>query len=181
MEGPEFLPRSREGERDYLWGREVGQKRKRNTGRGSWNRLFLGPDLPSWPWAMPSESESGWGMECSSCFLPGQGQGLAQTLRLLQSLCYHHHPPPSVLYNTILATPHHLVPLSQRSRAAPQVLSGKKPLKPSGPPGRCTEQAPGYKCNFPPRNVLCSNHFFKLHKHNLCTMINYLAENDASC
>lgn len=28
-------------------------------------------------------------------------------------------------------------------------------------------------------NVLCSNRFLKLHKHNLCTTINYLTENDA--
>ena len=74
-------------------------------------------------------------------------------------------PPPGIL-------------LCQQSWAAPQLQCGKNP---QWPRGRYAEQALGYRCNLPPRNVPCSNHFLKLHKHNLCTVINYLAENDALC
>lgn len=88
-------------------------------------------------------------------------------------------PPLSLHHTTCTAhCPHPAV--SALLCCAPASVWQESPML-SGPPGRFTEQSLGYRCNLPPRNVPCSNHFFKLHKHNLCTVINYLAENDASC
>lgn len=176
-----------EGGRDYLWGR-VGQK-KEKTGRILRQALLRTRTQLCRPGRHPLGK--GLWKGCSLRILPGrdspflpylhQGQRLAQTLGSQQGFCSCPHPCQSH------TTPPPL-PAATRHQPAASAFPGRTPAPlwpespmPPVPPGRCSELAPGYRCNLLPRNVPCSNHFFKLHKHNLCTVINYSAENDASC
>lgn len=122
------------------------------------------------PWAPPPGSKVGRARWVPARALTATPVPVGLTLRR------PHCPPPP---------PHPAVSAFPFCVPAPVWQESPMPDTPPPPatasPVRCTEQAPGYRCNLLPRNVPCSNHFFKLHKHNLCTVINYLAENDASC
>lgn len=178
VEGLLFSPRTRgRKNRSSLGDNRAGKGRK------------TGPET-SCPWyqSLPSQNDATWTWGCGrgAAFVVSLGWPLA-SLHASNRVEGPHSPLghprallppfPSQSYATRPLPPPPCL-LCQCFCAAPQLRCGKNP---QWPPGRYTEQAPGYRRNLPPRNVPCSNHFFKLHKHSLCTVINYLAENDASC
>lgn len=72
----------------------------------SWDKLFSGPDLPSWPWAMPFGCGSG-GRKVQQLLSPWAGSEVGTVSEALARTLL---PPPSlsVFYNTTRTTDRHL-------------------------------------------------------------------------